>query len=197
MNAVIGARPRFIAPGSIEELDGFEPLPERIAARRSLELTIELKDDGELVWLGDPVRAILTAYGFQHPSNVPDFPLSTGPTRWMASAEWAVDNPILMGGEPKREIDSLDRALAIARRLKILAGVDYVRVAPSQEARAARRAALRSAARNAAEGGTTTTSPDASWLPASEPPPTAAAWPALQPPPQHHHPITPIRKPPS
>ena len=137
MNAVIGARPRFIAPGCVEELDGFEPLPERIAARRALELTISLNDDGGLVWLGDPVHAILTACGFRNPSNVPDFPLSTGPTRWMASAAWSVDNPILMDGSPDREVEPLDRALMVARRLRNLAGVDFVRVVHSQGARAA------------------------------------------------------------
>ncbi|MET4705947.1 hypothetical protein [Frigoribacterium sp. UYMn621] len=124
-------RPPFIAPGSIEELDGFEPTPEQAAARRRLELSISLAADGRVSWAGDPLRSIMGVYGFRPDWNIPEIPLASGPARWLASAISAVDspNPFLMN--ETLELPPLaqqDRAHRVARRLAGLAGVEHVRV---------------------------------------------------------------------
>ena len=137
MNAPIVARPRFIAPGSIEELGGFEPYPELAAARRKLELAIALDADGTVSWAGDPVRSIMGVYGLGPDWNIPEIPLASGPARWLATAIYAVDspNPFLMHDSPALPLLApLDRALLIARRLAGLAGVDNVRVNRAREA---------------------------------------------------------------
>lgn len=150
-----GSRPTFIAPGSVEELDGYEPYPEFAAARHKLELAITVDVDGEVEWQGDPLRTIMNALGFRPGSNVPDFPLATGPARWLAAAIYAVDspNPFLMEGSPEQAPPTpLDRALLIAKRLAGLAGVEYVRVIQTREAQSAWLASLRSPNRSAVEG---------------------------------------------